>query len=176
MTHDILRTEAERCLAGIFERFSHRARYARFPLADTASCRVFAATVTGEMSALWSLESRLPPTALILAMIRVCEAASNPSSTATATLSIPRPFAHEMLERLRCELPPTQAFALDQVGRIVNEAGNLTHENDVQHAFLSHRLRHHGAMWAAELDQMVMQIWKHRYSRHAHMARQREAA
>ncbi len=172
MGTDILRSEAERCLAHMFEEFSHRAKgITIFPLTDVTACRSFSDSVSETITALRSSDSPLPPTALILAMIKLCHLIVDPPAEAFATpikpSGVPRAFAYEVLDRLRAEVPPTFDFALDQVGRIVTEAGSLNNDHDIRKAFRSYRMRQNGALLGKDLDLMVRQVWRKRYPQHS---------
>jgi hypothetical protein len=172
MSVEMLQAEAENCLAYMHERFGHemKGRYTVYPLADIKSCRAFGDAVTATLALVRGPDSRLPPTALILAMIKICQAMINPPARAFGEkrlAPIPRAFAYEMLDRLRAELPPSFDFALDQVGRIVTEAGTLQDIGRVRTAMRTFKARVSGALSAVELDLLVSQIWQQRYPHHA---------
>jgi hypothetical protein len=181
---DILKIEAEHCLAHIFQEFDQVAiKPYGFPLTDLATCRVFSAVVTETIAALRSSDSPLPPTALILAMIKLCHSMIDPPAEAfgrrTTSNCVPRAFAYELLDRLYAEVSPNFDFALDQVGRIVNEAGDLDNQHRVRRAFQSYRARQKGALLAQDLDTMVQMVWHKRYPHHATLLQEtflREAA
>ena len=169
----ILKAEAEHCLAHMYQEFNQAlVAPARFPLTDLSACRAFSASVTATITALRSAESPLPPNALILAMIKLCHAMIDPPAAAFAARKrsiVPRAFAYEILDRLHAELPPSFDFAVDQVGRIVNEAGDVDNAHRVRRAFRSYRARHKGALLAGDLDTMVQTVWHRRYPQHAQL-------
>ena len=171
---NILKHEAEHCLAHIHQEFVGLVPApVAFPLTDLAACRAFSDSVTVTVSALRSPDSPLPPNALILAMIKACHAMIDPPAAAFAAprvaACIPRAFAYEILDRLHAELLPSFEFAVDQVGRIMNEAGDPANPHRVRRAFASYRARQKGALQARDLDHMVRDIWHKRYPHHAEL-------
>ncbi len=136
----------------------------RFPLTDLASCRAFARCVTETMNRIRSADCRLPPMALILTMIDVCDSIAHPaSSPVKATGCIPRGFAYEMLDRLRAEIPATFDFALDQVGRIITEAGTQDDATRMRRAHLTFHRRMEGAFAEHELARLMGEVWQRRF-------------
>jgi hypothetical protein len=161
MSVDTLRHESGIWLNAIHKQFTAAmgGRMVTYPLADTAACQAFANCVTATLTQFRNVDSRLPPTALILTMIDVCE----DQIASVGPHIIPRAFAYEMLDRLNAEIPATMDFALDQVGRIITEAGTRTDGARVRRAFIAQQQRMTGAFAALDLSAMVADIWRRRF-------------